>query len=173
MDLIVSHILTWLWALCLNFSVAALKRCEVVGGEHMVFFWVLVRFTPGSNFPRRSVVDTEKDSSCSSGWPSLPQLICMPLTGTLGWSECCTISVGREDMGGVCDAADIKTIYCESYYAIQSGTWGNYIKQFVLAKLTNIMSYYTYFRIMSWLGILPSLAWSVFNKISCNANGNL
>lgn len=53
-----------------------------VGGEHMVFCWVLVRVTPGSDFPTRSIVDTEKDSSCSSGWPSLPQLICMPLTGT-------------------------------------------------------------------------------------------
>lgn len=38
-----------------------------VGGEHMVFCWVLVRVTPGSDFPARSVVDTEKDSSCSSG----------------------------------------------------------------------------------------------------------
>lgn len=38
-----------------------------VGGEHMVFCWVLVRVAPGSDFPTRSVVDTEKDSSCSSG----------------------------------------------------------------------------------------------------------
>lgn len=75
------------------------ERCEEVGGEHMVLFGVLVRFTPGSNFPTGSVVDTEKDSSCFSGWPSLPQLTCMPLTGTPGRGECCTVSMGRVEMG--------------------------------------------------------------------------
>lgn len=44
-----------------------MKRCEVVGGEHMVFFGVPMRFNPGSGFPTGSVVVTEKDSSCSSG----------------------------------------------------------------------------------------------------------
>ena len=61
----------------------------------MVFFGVLVRFTPGRNFPAGSVVDTEKDSSCSSGRPSLPQLTCTPLRGTLGWGECCTICMAE------------------------------------------------------------------------------
>lgn len=74
--------------------VARWERGELVGEEHMVFFWGLVRFPTGSNFPTRSVVDTE-DSNSSSGWPSLPQLIRMPLTGTLGWGKSGTMSKVR------------------------------------------------------------------------------
>lgn len=77
----------FLWPVTDLLRVGRWERCEVVGEEHMVFFWGLVRFTPGSNFPTRSVVDTEENSNCSSGWPSSPQLICMPLISTLDWRK--------------------------------------------------------------------------------------
>lgn len=81
----------WGWLL----RVAHWERGEQVGEEHMVFFWGLVRFSTGSNFPTRSVVDTEEDSNSSTGWPSLPQLIRMPLTGTLDWGKSDTRSKVR------------------------------------------------------------------------------
>lgn len=67
--------------------------------EHMAVLGFPMRFMPGSNFPTGSVVDTEKNSSCSSGWPSLPQLTCMSFIGTLGWMLQCKHEQGGEWQG--------------------------------------------------------------------------
>lgn len=63
----------------------------------MVLSDIMVRFTPGSDFPAGCTVGSESDSSCSSGWPSLSQLTCMPVTGPLRCSQICTASMRRDE----------------------------------------------------------------------------